>query len=121
MNLARSTYYDADDSVPEDAVVTEIREIVGAFRGYGYRRVAAELRHRGQVVNSKKVRRIMREKGLNPKRRRRHVVTCQTNWGVDPLSEPRNCPPVMKRWFRRPLAPIRPSAESRIGAFREGR
>ena len=79
MNLARSAYYDADDAAPEDAVVTEIRKIVDAFRGYGYRRVAAELRHRGQVVNSKKVRRIMRENDLNPKRRRRHVVTTDSD------------------------------------------
>ena len=64
MNLARSTYYDAGDVAPDDAVLGEIREIVGEFRGYGYRRVSAELRHRGRVVNSKKVRRIMRENDL---------------------------------------------------------
>ena len=33
----------------------------------GYRRVGAELRHRGMVVNSKKVRRLMRELDLQPK------------------------------------------------------
>ena len=59
--------------------MTEIREIVGAFRGYGYRRVAAELRHRVRVVNSKRVRRIMRENNLNPKRKRRHVVTTDSD------------------------------------------
>lgn len=79
MNLPRSTYYDAEDAVTKDAVLTQIGEIVGAFRGYGYRRVTAELRHRGQVVNSKKVRRIMRENDLNPKRKRRHVVTTDSD------------------------------------------
>jgi putative transposase len=31
------------------------------FETYGYRRVGAELRHRGIVVNSKKIRRLVRE------------------------------------------------------------
>ena len=31
----------------------------------------AELRHRGIVVNAKKIRRLMREHALNPKQRRR--------------------------------------------------
>jgi len=34
--------------------------ICDEFEAYGYRRVGAELRHRGMVVNSKKVRRLMR-------------------------------------------------------------
>jgi putative transposase len=37
-----------------------------------YRRVGAALRHQGVVVNSKKLRRLMRE---HPKQRRRYVVT----------------------------------------------
>lgn len=45
---------------------------------YGYRRVDAELRHRGLVVNAKKVRRLMAKNGLNPKRRR-YVVTTDRN------------------------------------------
>ena len=39
------------------------------FELYGYRRVTAELRSRGLLVNTKKVRRLMREHSLNPKRR----------------------------------------------------
>ena len=38
-----------------------------------------ELRHRGQVVNSQRVRRIIRENDLNPKRKRRHVVTTDSD------------------------------------------
>jgi hypothetical protein len=41
--------------------VAEIRAITDAFECYGYRRVGAELRHRGHLVNAKKVRRLMRE------------------------------------------------------------
>jgi putative transposase len=37
--------------------------------------VGAVLRHQGVIVNSKKVRRLMREHGMQPKRRRRFVVT----------------------------------------------
>ena len=36
------------------------------FEAYGYRRVDAELRHRGIVVNTKEIRRLMREHALNP-------------------------------------------------------
>ena len=44
-----------------------------------YRRVGAELRHRGMVVNSKKIRRLMREHDLQPKRRRRFVATTDSD------------------------------------------
>ncbi|MGQ3214255.1 MAG: IS3 family transposase [Shinella sp.] len=50
-----------------------------ACPNYGYRRVTAELRHRDFVVNSKKVRRIMREQALSPKRKRRYVATTNSD------------------------------------------
>jgi putative transposase len=53
--------------------------ICDEFEAYGYRRVGAELRHRGMAVNFKKVRRLMREHGLQPKRRRRFVATTDSN------------------------------------------
>ena len=53
--------------------------ITDEFELYGYRRVTAELRARGLVVNAKKVRRLMRENGLNPKRRRRFVATTDSD------------------------------------------
>ena len=63
----------------EDPVIGEIRLITKTCRNYGYRRVTAELRHRGLVVNSKKVRRVMRENDLNPKRKRRYVATTDSS------------------------------------------
>lgn len=63
MNLPRSTFYADASREEEDPVAREIMSITETCRGYGYRRVTAELRHRGMVVNSKKVRRIMGEKG----------------------------------------------------------
>src|SRR5262249_40944445 len=48
------------------------------------RRVGAELRHRGIVVNAKKVRRLMREHALNPQRRRPFIATTDSDHN-DPI------------------------------------
>jgi transposase InsO family protein len=45
----------------------------------GYRRVGAALRHQGIVVNSKRVRRLMRGHDLQPRRRRRSVATTDSD------------------------------------------
>lgn len=79
MDLPRSSFYATPAPVQEDPVTDIIRSITETSRNYGYRRVTAELRHRGFVVNSKKVRRIMRENGLNPKRKRRYVPTTDSD------------------------------------------
>jgi putative transposase len=80
MVLSRSTYYDAP-SLPTDdaALVATMIAICDEFEAYGYRRVGAELRHRGIVVNAKKVRRLMPENDLQPKRRKRFVATTHSN------------------------------------------
>jgi putative transposase len=85
MGLARSTYYDKRP-VPADevTVTTYIKAICDEFEAYGYRRVGAALRHRGVVVNSKKVRRLMREHDLQPRRRRRYVATTDSDHN-DPI------------------------------------
>ena len=80
MGVSRSSFYAAPLGRPADAViVAEIRDITDEFEGYGYRRVDAELRHRGFVVNAKKVRRLMKENDLNPRRRRRFVRTTDSD------------------------------------------
>ena len=80
MGLPRSTYYDAPPVKSDDAeIVANITAICDEFEAYGYRRVGAELRHRGMVVNSKKIRRLMREHDLQPKRRRRFVATTDSD------------------------------------------
>ena len=80
MGLSRSTYYDVP-SLPIDdaALVATMIAICDEFEAYGYRRVGAELRHRGIVVNSKKIRRLMRENDLQPKRRKRFVTTTDSD------------------------------------------
>ena len=80
MGLPRSTYYDAPAMKADDReIVAAMTTICDEFEAYGYRRVGAELRHRGMVVNSKKVRRLMREHDLQPKRRRRFVATTDSD------------------------------------------
>ena len=80
MEVARSSFYAEPAPRPADgAILARITAICDEYPAYGYRRVGAELRHRGLVVNAKKVRRLMAENGLNPKRRRRYAVTTDSN------------------------------------------
>jgi putative transposase len=50
-------------------------------RLYGYRRVSAELRNQGLVVNHKRVLRLMREDNLLAVRKRRFVLTTESRHG----------------------------------------
>jgi len=76
MGLARSTFYDPPPvAVGSDELLARIGTICDDFECYGYRRVGAALRQQGVVVNGQKLRRLMREHGLQPKRRRRYVIT----------------------------------------------
>ena len=56
-----------------------IAVICEEFEFYGWRRVRAELRHRGLIINHKKIRRLMREHDLQPRRRRRYVATTDSD------------------------------------------
>jgi len=66
------------DHAPRQAE-TELRDRIQRValenRCYGYRRVAAELRRQGVVVNHKRVLRVMREDNLLSLRKRRFVLT----------------------------------------------
>jgi putative transposase len=80
MGLSRSTFYDtAPTSLDAAVVLTRIGAICDEFECYGYRRVGAALRQQGVVVNGKKLRRLMREHNLQPKRRRRYIVTTNSD------------------------------------------
>ena len=80
MNIARPTLY-AEPTVAGDdtAFVEAISGICDVFEHYGWRRVRAALRHQGMVVNHKKIRRLMREHSLQPKTRRRHTTTTDSD------------------------------------------
>ena len=80
MGIGRSTFYDIPDVRARDlTIVAEMKAICDEFESYGYRRVDAELRHRGIVVNTKKIRRLMREHTLNPKQHRRFIATTDSD------------------------------------------
>ncbi len=80
MGIARSTYYDQPArSVDDTALVETMAAIADSFEAYGYRRMQAALRQRGFVVNHKKIRRLMREHDLQPRRRRRYMATTDSD------------------------------------------
>jgi len=81
MNLPRSTYYHKpkNDSDDDQKLIDHIEAIIEEFPGYGYRRVTRELRRQGDPSNAKKVLRIMRERGLIRKPKRRWIRTTNSN------------------------------------------
>src|SRR5260370_20116672 len=80
MGIGRSTFYDTPDArARELTIVAEMKTICDEFEAYGYRRVDAELSHRGIVVNAKKIRRLMRQHALNPRQRRRFIATADSD------------------------------------------
>ena len=82
MGIARSTYYDAPMRARDDtALVEAMHAIKNEFEAYGWRRMQAALGQQGWVVNHKKLKRLMREHGLNARRRRRHVTTTDSDHG----------------------------------------
>lgn len=83
MSLPRSSFYykpTTQELSPEDRDLEKrIEEITEEFPKYGYRKVTRQLHEDGVPVNHKKVHRIMREKGLLVKKRRRFVKTTDSN------------------------------------------
>lgn len=81
MNLSRSTFYakPAGQSFEEADIMERIQSICAEFPAYGYRRVTAQLQRDGLVFNHKKVMRIMRERALSVRPRRRFVRTTDSN------------------------------------------
>jgi transposase InsO family protein len=70
LGCARSTYYYQAEP-PDDAELKAAIEAVAAeWPTYGYRRITAQLRRQQWVVNRKRVRRLMREMGLQVKIKR---------------------------------------------------
>ena len=82
--VSRAGFY---RSLQEQRPVEEEMEVRSAIqqiaiehrRRYGYRRISAELRRRGMPVNHKRVLRMMREDNLLAVKRRRFVVTTDSN------------------------------------------
>jgi len=77
--LAPSTYYHPTGG-DDLSLLVLIDDVVRRFPTYGYRRVTAQLRREGCVVNHKRVHRVMQENDLLV-RVKRSVVTTQSQHG----------------------------------------
>ena len=80
MGISRSTYYYRPKKniakEKRDADIADaIEDIATEFPSYGYRRITAALKRRGMVLNHKKVLKIMKEMGIQCRKRRRFVST----------------------------------------------
>jgi len=88
LDVSRSGYYRwmnrPSKAIPlaEIDLRNQIQEIALEFPRYGYRRVAAELRNRGYVVNSKRVLRLMREDNLLCLKKKFKPVTTDSSHGL---------------------------------------
>jgi transposase InsO family protein len=85
VQVSRAGYYrHLDEQAPEEAAISlrdAIQKIALQYRCYGYRRVTAELRQQGLVVNGKRVLRVMREDNLLSLRKRKFIVTTNSRHG----------------------------------------
>jgi putative transposase len=84
--VSRASYYRFDENArPATASDMELRNAIQRIAlewpSYGRRRITHELRKRGWTVNWKKVYRLMREDNLLCVRRRKFVVTTESNHG----------------------------------------
>ncbi len=77
--VSASAYYawkkQTQDKTSDEQLTNDIKLVVEELPGYGYRRVTKELQKRGLKVNKKRVQRVMREHGLQRRRKRRFVRT----------------------------------------------
>lgn len=83
--VSRAGYYRYFDEHAPRQAETELRDRIQRValenRCYGYRRVTAELRLQGLIVNHKRVLRVMREDNLLSLRKRKFVVTTDSIHG----------------------------------------
>lgn len=75
LGIAKSTYFDAKASLNKGDKYEEARELIrdiyeGNFSCYGYRRIYRDLKVVGITLSEKVVRRLMKEEGIMPKKKR---------------------------------------------------
>src|SRR2546430_9283614 len=89
-SLSRSWYYEhlehAEDDAEEIALRDQIEQIILEFPGYGYRRVTHALARQGEILNHKRVLRIMREESLLCHLKKRFVVATTNSRHRFPIS-----------------------------------
>jgi putative transposase len=64
LGVPRSTHYYRSTEHDDEAVKRAIEGVLGDWPTYGYRRVTHQLRRQGLRVNSKRIRRLMKEMGV---------------------------------------------------------
>ena len=84
IRVSRASFYRSLKEQRPAEEETEVRSTIQQIalehrRRYGYRRICAELRRRGMPVNHKRVLRMMRKDNLLALRRRRFMVTTNSN------------------------------------------
>ena len=85
-HVSRASFYRFDENVESGSdrdmdLRDAIHRIALAWPSYGRRRITAELRRQGRTVNSKRVYRLMREDNLLCVRKRKFIVTTNSNHG----------------------------------------
>ena len=76
LDLARSSfYYAAAPAVDETQLQTDLKAVAGDWPTYGYRRLTAQLRRTHPGINSKRVRRLMGELGIQAAKPPKKVAT----------------------------------------------
>ncbi len=78
LGCPRSSYYYRRQEQEETALQAALKQTAGEWPTYGYRRITAQLQRQGWGVNSKRVRRLMRQLGLQKSRKRRICRTTQS-------------------------------------------
>ena len=83
LDYSRSSYYYQSQTAGETALKQAIEQVAAQWPTYGYRRLKKQLeRDTGQVVNHKKMRRLMHQLGLVVKKRakKRRTTNSQHPW-----------------------------------------
>ena len=80
MEIPKSTYYYKPKGGLEKKkhnadIADKVEKIAYDFPSYGYRRVTVALRRQGMVVNHKKILKIMKNMGIQCRKRKRFVST----------------------------------------------
>jgi transposase InsO family protein len=76
LGLARSSYYRTPASVPEaQTAKAALEQVAAEWPTYGYRRLTVQLARDGHPINSKRVRRLMGELGLQAQKPRKKTAT----------------------------------------------
>lgn len=82
LDYPRSSYYYQPKELDEEELKAAIRDVAGAWPTYGYRRITAQVRREKHwTVNSKRVRRLMRELDVHARVKRQKRRTTNSDHG----------------------------------------